>query len=72
MRLETGDVDPIELDRAASRRRFAGDAAQQRGLAGAVATEHGDQLSIGDLQRDAVENVAGAVKRIDAIEAQHH
>ena len=54
------------------RRRFAGDAAQQRRFAGAVATEDRNQFAIGDLQRDTVQDVAGAIERVDAIEPQHH
>ena len=63
MRFERGDLGAVELDRSAFRRVDAGDAAQKRGLAGAVASKNGKEFAIGYFQRNAVQDVAGAVKR---------
>ena len=59
-----------DLDRALPRRRQADQAAHGRGLAGAVAAEHGDDLAFVHLERDAMQDVALAVERMDVVGAQ--
>ena len=53
MRRHAGDVDPVETDRARGDRDEAGDGAQQRALAAARRAEQGDDLAVGDGERDA-------------------
>ena len=48
----------------------AGDRAQRRRLAGAVRAEHGDDLALGDLERDAAQRLHRPVARLDALELE--
>jgi hypothetical protein len=52
-------------------RHQAGERLQQRRLAGAVAAEQRDDLAFAHVQRGVVEDMALAVERVDALEAQH-
>ena len=54
-----------------ARRRQSDDGTQGRRLAGAVAAEQRDNRAFGDVQRDAVKDVAGAVKSVDAVDDEH-
>ena len=49
---EAGDLGAVQPDLARGRRQRAGDAAQQRGLAAAVAAQHDQQLARPHLQLD--------------------
>ena len=66
--IQPGDVAALVENLALLRRREAGDAAQRRGLAGAVATEERDDLAFGHAQRQAVKDVAEAVVGVDAFD----
>ena len=55
-----------DRDRALARRRQAHQAAQRRGLAGAVAAEQRDDLALAHLEADAVQDVALAVEGVQA------
>ena len=52
---EPGDVDALEEDAALVRRIDAVDDVEQRGLAGAVGPDDGEQLAAVDLEADAVD-----------------
>ena len=47
-----GDVDAVELDAAARRRAQAGDEVEERRLPGPVRADHGEQLTVEDLEPD--------------------
>ena len=49
-----------------------GDGADQRGLARAVGADDGDDLALGDLERDAVERLRVAVEEVEIADGQHH
>ena len=53
-RRDTG-IRAVEIDRAVARAHGADDAAQQRGLAGAVMAEDAEPRAVGQRQRDVVE-----------------
>src|SRR3974390_872323 len=57
-----GDVGTGKANAAGVRRQFAANLGDQRGLTGAVRTNHGMQLAAGDLEREIV-------ARHDALEA---
>ena len=63
------------VDASAVQPQGAGDRAQQRGLAGAVAAEDGDDLAVRDLHRHPAHRLNGAavghVERVDAQHGQH-
>ncbi len=67
-----GDLFALEADRAARRAVHPGDGADQRGLAGAVRADDGDDLALGDLERDAVERLRVAVEEIEIADGEHH
>ena len=50
----------------AGRRNQAHDGLDGRGLADAVAAEHGRDAALGQLEVDALQDVAGAVVRVEA------
>jgi len=56
---------------ALARRRQAHQAAQGRGLAGAVAAEQRGDPPFRDLQADAMQDVALAVKGLQALGGEH-
>src|SRR5206468_343539 len=60
-----GEDDPAALGREDS-----GDRAQQRRLAGAVRPEHGDDLLVADLERDAAEDAQVAVAGVHPSDRQ--
>ena len=59
-----------DRDLAFARRRQAHQAAQRRGLAGAVAAQQGGDLALGDLQADAMQDMALAVIGVEAFGCQ--
>ena len=61
-----GDVAAVEDDGAAIGRDDAGDRLQERGLAGAVGAEQGDDLALVDLEVDAEEHLHVAVGHVEA------
>ena len=71
MAFPAGDVGAAELDAAARRAVHAGDGADQRGLAGAVRADDGDDRALGDLERHVVERLRVAVEHIEVLDAQH-
>ena len=70
LRREPVDAGALEPDRAAARRREAGDEMEERGLAGAVRTDHGMELARADLERDTVDRPDAAEVLRDLIETQ--
>src|SRR6185437_16538182 len=72
VRFELGDLGAVELDRTDRWWVHASDAAQQRSLAGAVAAQNSKQFAIGHLQRDAVQDVARSIERVDVANLQCH
>ena len=50
----------------------SGDRADQRGLAGAVGADDGDDRALLDVERNAVERLDVAVEHIEVFDAQHH
>jgi hypothetical protein len=60
-----GDVGAAKQDAAARRPEHAGDGADQRGLAGAVGADDGDDRAFGDLERHAVERLRVAVEHVE-------
>ena len=59
-------------DAPAGRAVDAGDGADERGLAGPVGTDDGDDGAFLDLQRDAVERLGVAVKQIERFDREDH
>ena len=67
--------DAVERDAALDPAEGAADGPQQRGLAGAVGAEHGDDLALGDPQVDAVEDLDEAVAAAEVVDEElggHH
>ena len=56
----------LEAHLAAFRIEHAGDRAQDRGLAGAVGAEDGDDLALRHLQADAADRLDRTVEGLDA------
>src|SRR6202011_2931493 len=63
----TGGVGSENGDAALARGRERHQAAQGRGLAGAVAAEQRRDLALGDLEADAMQDVALAVEGVQAL-----
>ena len=61
---------PVELDDAAPRRQEAGDRPQRRGLAGPVGTEQGDDLTLCDVERHAVQHLDAPVAAHESLNSQ--
>ena len=61
----------FEQDLAAGGRHPPGDGLDHRGLAHAVAAEQPDHLALADAQVDALQHVAQAIVRVNALEFQH-
>ncbi len=51
---------PEDVDRSAGERHEAEDRLHERGLAGAVGAQHGDELPVADRERDVGEDRAAA------------
>ena len=62
---------PSMRDRARGRPDQAGDHPHQRGLAGAVGSDHADRFAGVDFEIDAEQRLEGAVARIDRVELKH-
>src|ERR1019366_3972145 len=67
-----GDIQAAEIDVAACRLVHPGDGADERGLAGAVGADNGDDGALLDLERDAVERLGVAVEHVEIFNLQHH
>ena len=65
-----GDIGAAEQDAAARRPQHAGDGADQRGLAGAVGADDGDDRALLDVERHAVERLRVAVEHIEVFDAR--
>ena len=57
--------------RPARRPVHAGDGADERGLAGAVRADDGDDRPFGDLERHVVERLRVAVEDIEVLDLEH-
>jgi hypothetical protein len=66
-----GDIDVAVENAAARRRLHAGNGADQRGLAGAIGANNGDDGALFDIERDAVERLGIAVEDIEVLDAEH-
>src|SRR6185503_5113417 len=64
------DALAAEPDLAARADAHVADRAQRRGLAGAVGAEQRDHAALVDLEVDAVQHLAGAIRRIDAVQLE--
>ena len=64
-------LSPRKVMRAAGDRLNAGEAAQQRGLAGAVRADDGDDLAGVHREVDAVQHLDAAVARAQALDVKH-
>ena len=71
MRLHLRDVDIVKLDRAGLGGIDAGDAAQERRLSRSIAAKDRNKLAVTDDERHLVQDMAGAVKRVYILDAQH-
>jgi hypothetical protein len=70
VRVQAGNVfSPVD-HLAALRRREAGDGAQRRRLARAVAAEQRDDFTLGDTERKAVQDMADPVVRLNVLDLQ--
>ena len=65
MRSRGGDVAALEMNRAAAGVIQTVDRAQRRRLARSVRPEHGDDLALANLERDALERVDRAVVSVN-------
>ena len=65
------DVGAAKHDAAARRPVHAGDGADERGLAGAVGADDGDDRALVDLERDVVERLRVAVEHVEVLDVQH-
>ena len=63
------DVAAAKHDAPARRAVHARDGADERGLAGAVRADDGDDLAFRDLERDAIERLRVAVEHIEVLDA---
>ncbi len=66
-----GDIGAAIENAAAGRLQHAGDGADQRGLAGAIGTDDGDDRAFLDLERDAIERLGIAVEDVEVLDFQH-
>ena len=57
----------VERDAARGRRNQPHDGLDGRGLADAVAAEHGRDAACGQLEIDPLEDVAGAIVRVEVL-----
>src|SRR4051794_3476602 len=64
------DLSTGELDRAGFRWCNADQRLEQCRFARAVAAEQCDNLVLGDIERDRVEDMAFAIERIDVVDAE--
>ena len=71
MAFPAGDVGAAELDASARRPMHAADGADERGLAGAVRPDDGDDRAFADFQRHVIERLRVAMKYIEVLDAQH-
>jgi hypothetical protein len=69
VRAAAGELDIAEPDAARRRPRDAGDAVQQRALAGAVRADEPDDAARGHRERDVLERVHAAEAHADVV---HH
>ena len=69
--LPAGDVLVRQADAAGGGADQADQGLHQRGLAGAVAAEQGEDLAGGDRQGDAVQDAGGAVAGVEVLDHQH-
>src|SRR5665647_3555499 len=67
-----GNIQAAEIYAPARRPVHAGDGADQRGLAGAVGTDNGDNRALLDLEANAVERLGVAVKHVEVLDFKHH
>ena len=65
------DLDIAEGDAPTRRTVHAGDGANERGLAGSVRPDDGNDRPLADLERHVVERLRVAVKDIEVVDAQH-
>src|SRR6185437_8354096 len=72
VRREAGDVLPGEANPSARRPVHPGDGADERGLAGAVRADDGDDLAVGDGKRNTVERLRVAVEEVEPFDLEHH
>ena len=72
VRRPAGDVPAGEQHLPAARRGQADDRAHGRGLADAVAAEHGGDAAGRHLQVDALQDMTLAVIGMQALDPQHH
>jgi hypothetical protein len=59
-------------DASARRPVHAGDGADERGLAGAIGADNGDDGALGDVERDTVERLRVAVEDVEILDPEHH
>ncbi len=74
MRRLPGDVDALEEDRAAVGTQVTRDEVQQRGLARTVGSHDAEGLSLGNLEREVLDdmNAAEALRDLDDLEQSRH
>jgi len=72
LRRRAGDVHAVDLDRAGIAFRQAGDDAQDGALAAAAGSEQGHQLAVGDVEADALHDLALAEALLDVADLQGH
>jgi hypothetical protein len=66
------DIGAVKDDAAAGRPMHSGDGADQRGLAGAVGPDDGDDGTFVDGERHAVKRLRVAVVNAEVLDVQHH
>lgn len=65
------DFLAVELDRSAARLNEAGDRLEERGLSGAIAAKHGDDLASADAETDAAQDLDRAVAGLEVRDLEH-
>src|SRR5437588_5814403 len=66
----TADVAAVEADLALPCRQLADDGLHQRGLAGAVAPQHGDAAAPGNAEVDVEQDLAAAIAGVEMLDVQ--
>src|SRR4029078_13317631 len=64
------DVAAVEGDLPLPRRQLADDGLHQRGLAGAVAAQHGDAATPGNAEVDVEQDLAAAIAGVEMLDVQ--
>ena len=72
VRRQIGNILFVEVNASTGRPGIAADGHQQGGLAGPVGADEGDDLALPDLDVDTLQGLDLTIKRMNALDVQHH